>query len=81
MPYIDQALRDVIDRGMEQPNNPGQLNYVLTQVVKAYIERNDESYQTYNDIMGALEGCKLELYRRMIAAYEDRKIEENGDCY
>ena len=81
MPYIDQALRDVIDRGMEQPNNPGQLNYVLTQVVKAYIERNELSYQTINDIVGALEGCKLEFYRRVVAPYENDKIEDNGDVY
>ena len=81
MPYIDQALRDVIDRGMEQPNNPGQLNYVLTQVVKAYIDRNELNYQTINDIVGALEGAKLEFYRRVAAPYENDKIEQNGDVY
>ena len=31
--------------------------------------------------MGALEGVKLEMYRRKISAYEDRKIEMNGDVY
>jgi hypothetical protein len=30
-------------------------------------------------VIGALENCKMELYRRKIAPYEDIKIEENGD--
>jgi hypothetical protein len=33
----------------------------------------------YNDAIGALEGAKLELYRRYVSAYEDDKIKENGD--
>jgi len=32
-----------------------------------------------NDAIGALEGAKLELYRRVISKYEDKKIMENGD--
>jgi hypothetical protein len=35
----------------------------------------------YNDVIGALECCKLELYRRMVAPYENTKIKENGDVY
>lgn len=63
-----------------QPTTAGQLNYLLTQVCQRYMQYH-ESYQSYNDILGALEGCKLELYRRKIAHYEDKKIEENGDVY
>jgi hypothetical protein len=40
---------------------------------------NGENYQHFNDVLGALEGAKLELYRRRIAPYEDTKIVENGD--
>lgn len=50
-------------------------------MIRDYIKTKGESYQTYNDIMGALEGAKLELYRRKIGIYEDKKIEENGDVY
>jgi len=57
----------------------GDLNFVLTKVCLEYIENKKESYQTYNDIVGALECCKLEMYRRAIAPYEDKKIIENGD--
>jgi hypothetical protein len=32
-------------------------------------------------MIGALECCKLELYRMLIAPYEDAKINENGGVY
>ena len=65
--------------------NAGELNYVLTKIVHHYLNKAkkdsnyEANYQAMNDVMGALEGCKLELYRRRIAPYEDLKIEENGD--
>ena len=57
----------------------GHLNYILSKVCLAYLDIKGEGYQTYNDIMGALEGAKLEMYRRPIATYEDIKLEKNGD--
>jgi hypothetical protein len=38
-------------------------------------------YDDYNSLIGTLECAKQELYRRKIAAYEDKKIEENGEVY
>ncbi len=46
-----------------------------------YLNYKGESYQTYNDIIGALENAKLEFFRRKISPYEDRKKESNGDIY
>ena len=43
------------------------------------LETKAQSYQNYNDALGALEGAKLELYRQHIAKYEDVKIFQNGD--
>ena len=48
-------------------------------MVNDYIEQNGKCYQTFNDVTGALENAKLEIYRRMVAPYEDEKIVENGD--
>ena len=85
MPYIKQIDRDKFDLNllnMEICNHiqtPGELNYIITNICKFYIKRNGENYQHYNDIMGALEGVKMELYRRQISVYEDSKIIENGD--
>jgi hypothetical protein len=38
-------------------------------------------YANVNEMIGALECCKLELYRILIAPYEDVKIDENGGVY
>ena len=62
-------------------DSAGEMNYVITMLVRTYIERHGLCYQTLNDVVGALEGCKFELYRRVLAPYEDLKIKENGDVY
>mgnify|MGYP001560899514 CR=1 FL=1 len=62
-------------------SKPGVLNYAFTQTIKLYLKANGTSYRTFNEIVGALECAKLELYRRLIAPYEDTKIQENGDIY
>jgi len=79
MPYIDEKRKaDVLVNGAI---NAGELNYLFTYWIGQYILDKDESYQAYNDVIGALEGAKLELYRRRISKYEDRKAVENGDVY
>lgn len=80
MPYINQTRRDQLTDDF--PNNPGELNYAITMLIKKYFERPGKgNYQAINDIVGALEGAKLEFYRRVAAPYEDKKIAENGDVY
>lgn len=84
MPYITTTERKKFSSILSQlPGiaSPGELNYILTLLCKHYIEGRGLCYQTYNDALGALEGCKLELYRRQIASYEDQKIQMNGDVY
>jgi len=80
MPYITQKRREMLN-DWETPQTSGELNYLLTILCKEYLEVHGEKYATYNDIVGALEGAKLEIYRRKIAPYEDKKIKENGDVY
>jgi len=77
MPYIKQDSRDYLDAGMT-PATAGELNYALTQLVNRYLGPNP-NYQLFNDALGALTGCQLELYRRRVSPYEDLKIGENGD--
>lgn len=79
MPYIKQDRRAGINTREEAPVSAGELNFLLTKIVHEYWQINGENYQAFNDIIGALEGCKLELYRRKVAPYEDVKIIENGD--
>ena len=80
MPYIDPNRMYQIEIEEDIPKTAGELNYVLTQVCLTYLGETPR-YQQFNDVLGALEGCKLEMYRRKVAPYEDTKIEENGDVY
>jgi hypothetical protein len=86
MPYIGEFDRVKFEKLLKlvdgvEIKSAGELNYLFTELVKRYLVKHGESYQKYNDIVGALEGCKLELYRRKIAPYEDHKIHLNGDVY
>lgn len=76
MPYIVQHERS--EPGLQ---NPGKLNFEITALISAYMREHGLRYQTINDIVGALEGAKLEFYRRIAAPYEDTKIAANGDVY
>lgn len=80
MPYIKIADRQRLEGPRSFAKNAGELNYELTKVVKRYIGL-DFNYQKLNDAIGALEGCKLELYRRIVIPYEDKKIKEHGDVF
>lgn len=80
MPYIKQEQRlELHNQQGRIIQTPGELNYMFTYLIKNYIHFNGENYQAINDIMGALEGAKLEFYRRTVVPYEDQKIKENGD--
>lgn len=79
MPYINKADRDLML--WSYPTTPGELNYDITNSIIKYYHDKELNYQTINDILGALEGAKLEFYRRVVVPYEDKKIKENGDVY
>ncbi len=81
MPYIKAEDKQKFSLGHGTINTPGELNYLITQLLIKYQKQKGLSYQTINDIMGALEGAKSEYYRRVAAPYEDSKIKENGDVY
>lgn len=85
MPYIRQEDRDILDGYIDWDNmmieSPGELNYLFTRLCLKYLDRGPVDYAAYNDCIGALTACQLELYRRMTAPYEDKKIVKNGDVY
>lgn len=82
MPYIPEEQREFYKPNPEfTPSNAGQLNFSIICLCNEYKKFNGESYRTYNDIIGALECCKQEMYRRLIAPYEDQKIKQNGDVF
>jgi hypothetical protein len=81
MPYIKKDNRDELSSKVRDPRTAGELNYLFTQMINSYLTENGVCYQSFNDIVGALEGAKLEVYRRLIAGYENQKVTENGDAY
>lgn len=83
MPYIRQDIRQEINKDIAESifNSPGELNYAITKILTDYIKQHGLSYSTINDIVGALEGSKMEFYRRVAVPYENKKINENGDVY
>lgn len=81
MPYIDPADRDELEpHSNREALTPGELNYQITCLVDAYLVAN-VSYESINEVVGALECSKIEVYRRLAVPYEDHKRELNGDVY
>lgn len=83
MPYIKQEDREEYDplgQVLMFPTDPASLQFVIARYIERYMKHAKPlNYKMINEIIGALEGAKLEFYRRYAAPYEDRKIIENGD--
>lgn len=81
MPYVKQEQRPNLDKvvGLMKElgiKANGDLNYILY----AFCVRNvSPSYNNYKNFCGELRQCATEIERRILAPYEDTKIEENGD--
>jgi hypothetical protein len=80
------AFREV-ERWETSSAFPGHLNYVITTLIKTVYDNmvvaNDSKmgYSEYNEIIGMLECCKMELYSRVVRPYEEKKKLENGDVF
>ncbi len=92
MPYIKQAHRDILDEKVDalaevikdmyenhedKPTRDGLLNYMLTRLLNNVY--SNARYHDYNEVIGMLECCKLEYYRKYAAPYEVQKEFENGE--
>ena len=90
MPYIKPERRKKLDPAIKVVeaalllHNPdptaiaGDLNYIITSLLMDTLR---VSYSSMALWIGVLETAKLELYRRVIAEYEDEKCSQNGDVY
>jgi len=83
MPYIKESQRSELRKQLtgivNRHTTSGDLNFILTTIIGEYIIKTGLHYNEINDVMGALQGCLLEFYRRVAIPYEDSKIAENGD--
>ena len=79
VPYIKQDRRQIVyEEGAE---TVGELTYLFCREIKSYLQTKGESYQVFAEVLGALEGAKLDFIERKVKAYEQRKCLENGDVW
>jgi len=79
---IDDHINDLIDVLINTDVSvPGGLNYAICRVADGVIAAKGESYSIYNTLLGSVEAAKLEIYRRMVAPYEDVKCQANGEVF
>jgi hypothetical protein len=89
MPYIKQGKRFAIDQAVyalrtklsEGGFDKGSMNYAITKLIQAYIRFHGKTYNSLSDVTGVLNDVKVEFERRVVAPYENEKIDENGDVY
>lgn len=84
MPYITQNDKyrfDGVVQRLPRIETPGELNYLITQLLRKYILDHGLRYENINAVMGACSAAAQEFYRRVAAPYETKKIGENGDVY
>jgi hypothetical protein len=80
MPYLEKGVRASLQEG-RLPMKPGELNYVISSQIDAYITRHGLGYGIINEVMGVLSCVQAEIYRRIAAGYEDKKARENGEVF
>lgn len=83
MPYIKKTDRikfnDPANEIAYQAECAGDLNYAITVILHLYLKRKGVKYANINELIGMMECCKMELYRKVGGPYEDLKITQNGD--
>ena len=83
MPYIKEREKFdlILNQFKDFDLNVGELNYIFSQLLNNFVEKNKKRYTTLNSVIGVLECCKLEIYRRVLVPYEDEKKDLNGDVF
>jgi hypothetical protein len=86
---FEKAIQSIVDelgafpgQGVDHDGDAakGELNYVIYSIIKRYLEKHGMRYaRAQNFIGGVLTCCQFELYRRLLAPYEDNAIFKNGD--
>jgi len=80
MCYPNQGIRASLDGG-RKPKDALELNYIIGKMANDYFANRGLCGASIKEVLGALEGAKLEVYRRVIAPYEDKKVISNGETF
>lgn len=82
MPYIKQELRakyDSIINLLPDIDNKGDLEYIVTKIMKKFMSTRERRYSTLHEVVYAVMHCADEYRRRYLDKREDEAIIENGD--
>jgi hypothetical protein len=92
MPYVSDEIREALELDLQElltsarditddrDKMKGIVNYLATLVTTLLLQPDTGwSYASMSDTIGALECAKLEVYRRLLAPYEDMAVDKNGD--
>ena len=84
MPYILQEdredIEDIVDVYAYHLKCDGHLNFFICKLFLKLMRINGGiRYSKAKEFIGELEMAKMEIYRRWVAPYEDKKKDENGD--
>jgi hypothetical protein len=93
MPYIKQSKRSTLDPTIERlhrllvdleaddenNNMEGNLNYIITRLLRLVYGTSSTTYRDINDAMGLMFSAALEHYITVARPYEEQKRFENGD--
>lgn len=85
MPYLTEgnkeALAPIVEAMAEVGiTDPAELNYLVCKATNIFLG-DQPRYRNFNAAMGAIECAKLEIQRRLVAPYEMRKAQQNGDIF
>ena len=85
MPYIKDEDRPKILNKIKSLSmdieNEGELNYAISKLIDLLIQKWGEKYSNYNKIAGVISCVDKEVYRKLVAVYEDEKERENGTIW
>jgi len=77
---VKVMMQESLTYGVRDANTTkGHHNYIMYTLAIKLADELGIRYHTLQDIIGTFECCKLELYRKIIAPYEEKAIEKNGD--
>jgi hypothetical protein len=75
---IESLAKTIREATGDHAKRAGHLNYVITRLLLDTYGR-ELRYWQHNEIIGMLECCKQEFYRRQTAPYEEACIAKSGD--
>jgi len=84
MPYVTQKDRGkyaIPVKFIKQAiiNTKGDLEYLVTVLMKQYMSTRERRYSTLHDVVYAVQHASDEYRRRHLDKREDEALEKNGD--